>query len=401
MFSVSLDVTSTLILSIMLFIIGNIIKRKVSFFVKFCIPAPVISGLIFSILVLLLKVFKICNISMDTKLMPYFICGFFTIVGLGVSFDLVKKGGILLVKYWILCGILAYCQNFLALSLSKLLNFDPLLALMCGTISMEGGHGTATAFGATIENLGVQNAISVGITAATFGLILSGLLGGPIAKFLIVKYNLKSSNPYKSLNKKLNSDSFTKNYIFSTDFFLEQVLIVLFCISLGEFIANLLSSYTHIIIPAISGCMLVSIIFRNANDKINFFKIDMKILDFLGDVCLGIFLTMALMSIDLHKLSSLFGPILIIVLSQAIFISLFAIFIVFRFLGKNLDSAIMIAGLLGHGLGATPTALANMNSVEEIYGHSEKATLIVTVVAAFLLDLFTMPCIIFFINILS
>ncbi|MGL6104984.1 sodium/glutamate symporter [Romboutsia sp.] len=389
----------TFILSIVLFLIGNLIKHKINFFTKFCIPAPVISGLLFSILVLLLKVFKICTITMDTKLMPYFICGFFTIVGLGVSFNIFKKGGKLLIKYWLLCGILAYCQNLLALFLSKLLNFNPLLGLMCGTISMEGGHGSAAAFGATIENLGVSDAISVGITAATFGLILSGLLGGPLAKFLIVKYNLISNNTVKHSNH--NSISTLTSYSFTTSSFLEQILIVLLCIALGEFIANIFSLSTNIIIPAISGCMLISIIFRNVNDKVKIFKFNFKILDFLGDACLGIFLTMALMSIDLYKLSSLFGPILIIVLSQAVFITLFSIFICFRVLGKNLDSAIMISGLIGHGLGATPTALANMNSVGEIYGYSEKSVLVVTIVAAFLLDIFTMPCIIFFINILS
>lgn len=339
---------------------------------------------------------------MNTKLMPYFICAFFTIVGLGVSIDLIKKGGKLLIKYWLLCGVLAYCQNLLALLLSKVLNFEPLLGLMCGTISMEGGHGTAAAFGATIESLGINNAVSVGITAATFGLIISGLLGGPISKFLIVKYNLKSNNITSKLNT-INSNSTPSltSSKFTTSSFLEQILIILLCISLGKFIANIFSICTNIIIPAISGCMLVSTSFRNINDKIKFFKFDFDILDFLGDACLGIFLTMALMSIDLYKLSSLFGPILIIVLCQAIFITFYSIFICFNILGKNLTSAIMISGLIGHGLGATPTALANMNSVGEIYGHSEKAVLVVTIVAAFLLDIFTMPCIIFFINILS
>lgn len=393
---------STLILSIILFLIGTMIKNKIYFFNKFCIPAPVISGVLFSVVILILRLFKICSVTMDTRLMPYFICAFFTIVGLGVSVDLIKKGGKLLIKYWLLCGVLAYCQNLLALGLSRILNFHPLLALMCGTISMEGGHGTAAAFGATIENLGVNDAISVGITAATFGLIISGLLGGPIAKFLISRHNLKPNKITSKCNTNdLNSNKNTMNYKFSTDSFLEQILIVLLCISLGEIVAKLFSNYTNIIIPAISGCMVVSTFFRNINDRVKFFKFDFYVLDFLGDACLGIFLTMALMSIDLYKLSSLFGPILIIVLCQAIFITFYSIFICFNILGKDLNSAIMISGLIGHGLGATPTALANMNSVSNIYGHSEKAILVVTIVAAFLLDVFTMPCIIFFINILS
>lgn len=334
--------------------------------------------------------------------MPYLISTFFTIVGLGVSTSLIKKGGKLLIKYWLLCGVLAYCQNFLALFLAKVMDIPLLLGLMCGTISMEGGHGTAAAFGATIENLGIENAVSVGITAATFGLIISGLLGGPVACFLIEKYKLK---PRKINHTKKKTILGKKNnlvtYNFTLDTFLEQILVVLICVSLGQLISNIVYSKTNIIIPNLTGCMITSVLFRNINDKINFVKFDFNLLDFLSELALGIFLTMALMSIDLFKLSSLIGPILVIVFSQALFIVLFGVFVCFKVLGKNLDSAIIVSGLIGHGIGATPTAIANMNSVGDLYGHSEKAILVVTVVAAFLLDVFTMPCIIFFINILG
>ncbi|WP_286184264.1 sodium/glutamate symporter [Clostridium sp. CCUG 7971] len=187
MLSISLDFIQTLILSILLFLLGNIIKNKSKLLTKMCIPSPVIGGLLFCILSLILRIFKICEISMNTSLMNYLICFFFTIVGLSVSIALVKKGGRLLIKYWLLCGVLAFSQNLLTLILSKLTNINPLLGLMCGTISMEGGHGSAAAYGASIESLGVENACSVGIAAATFGLILAGVLGGPVAKYLIEK----------------------------------------------------------------------------------------------------------------------------------------------------------------------------------------------------------------------
>jgi ESS family glutamate:Na+ symporter len=342
---------------------------------------------------------------MNTSLMTYFICFFFTIVGLGISMSIVKRGGKQLFIYWVLCGVLAFGQNILAIVLAKVTNIHPLLGLMCGTISMEGGHGSAAAFGATIENLGINNASSVGIAAATFGLMFAGLLGGPVAKFLIEKNNLKyhksTSKSFKNTFTKslsVTSNSSLKIDAFS---FLEQVLIVLLCISCGEFIANMVYKSTDIIIPTITGCMLVSVIFRNINDKAKLLELDFNLLDLLSEISLGMFLTMALMSIDLFKLSSLFGPIVIIVISQAVFIILFAVFVVFRALGKDLDAAIIVSGLIGHGLGATPNALANMSSVSQIYGYSEKAFLIVPLVAAFLLDVFTMPCIIFFINILS
>ena len=405
MITIDLSITSTLILAISLFFLGTFIKKNIKIFDKFCIPSPVIGGLLFCILSLFLRLFNICTITMDTSLISYFICFFFTTIGLGISLSLIKKGGKELIIYWILCGVLAFCQNILAIILSKVTNIPPLLALMCGTISMVGGHGSAAAFGQTIENLGVANATSVGIAAATFGLIFAGLLGGPVAKFLIEKYNLQtkyssSKSLKKTYSKKLSITPSTHTKL-DVSSFLIQILIILICINLGELISNIVFKSTNIIIPSITGCMLVSVFFRNLNDKVKLLKLDFSVLDLLSEISLGMFLTMALMSIDLFKLSSLFGPIIIIVISQAIFIVLFSIFVVFRALGKNLDSAIMVSGIIGHCLGATPNALANMNSVSDIYGYSEKAFLVVPLVAAFLLDVFTMPSIIFFINMLS
>ena len=219
-----------------------------------------------------------------------------------------------------------------------------------------------------------------------------------ISKFLIDKYKLKPSLHYNNISISKDNNNIINLNIFS---FLEQLLTILLCISLGKLIANIVFNLTGIIIPTITGCMLVSVLFRNMNDKINIINLNFKIIDFLSDLSLGLFLTMALMSIDLFKLSSLFGPMLIIVICQAIFIILYSIFICFKVLGKNFDSAVMISGLIGHGLGATPTALANMTSITNKYGYSQKAFLVVPLVAAFLLDVFTMPCIVLFINILS
>lgn len=400
MISIYLNTIPTIILALLLYLLGKKIKSKSKFLTKICIPSPVIGGILFCFFNLILQVMNIAEISMNTNLMDYLISFFFTIVGLGVSIKLIKKGGNLLIKYWLLCGILAFCQNILTIVLAKFTNIHPLLALMCGTISMEGGHGFAAAYGKTIEGLGIEGACSVGIAAATFGLIFAGLLGGPVAKYLIHKHNLKSNRTtYHDYNIKSSKSNFSLNI--STTFFLEQVLVILLCISLGEFIANLVFKTTNIIIPTISGCVIAASVFRNINDRINIIKLDFKLLDFLSDISLGIFLTMALMSIDLFKLSSLFGPIVIIVLSQAIFIILFGVFIAFNVLGRNLDAAVIISGMIGHGLGATPNALANMSSVCQIYGYSSKAFLVVPLVSAFLLDVFTMPCIILFINFFS
>ena len=398
MISLNFSILGTLILSIFLYLFGNFLTNKIYILNKLCIPPPVVGGLLFSLLVFLLEYFNVVNVSMNTFLMPYFMSFFFTIVGLNVSFYLLKKGGKLLIIYWFLCATLGFCQNVIACILSKITSIEPLLALMCGSVSMEGGHGYSLAFGRTLESLGVNNACNVGLASATLGLIIGGLIGGPMAKYLIEKYNLKSTNnPVKNTEKaKSNTPVRTDDTIF-----FQQVLIVLLCMTSGTFLANLLNTYFHIVIPSIVGCIFVAVMFRNTVDKFKIITMDFELLNFLQELSLGLFLTMALMSIDFFTLSSLLGPIIFIVFCQVLFILLFSSTFCFRILGKNYDSAVMISGMLGHGLGATPNALANMTSVTNKYGYSANAYLVVPLVAAFLLDIFSIPCILCFINLLT
>ncbi|MCR1825127.1 sodium:glutamate symporter [Terrisporobacter sp. DSM 29186] len=400
MYNLDLNIVSTLILSIVLYLFGNFLTNKIYILNKLCIPSPVVGGLTFSLFVFILEYFKLVNVSMNTLLMPYFMSFFFTIVGLNVSFKLLKKGGKVLIIYWLLCALLGFCQNIITFISSKLLNINPLLALMCGNISMEGGHGYSLAFGRTLESLGVENACNVGFASATLGLIMGGIIGGPIAKILIEKYHLKSSNIHK-VNKSSLMKSNTSILDINDTLFFEQILIVLVSMSVGSVLANIINVYFHIVIPSIVGCIFVAVLFRNFNDKTKIMIMDFKLLDFLQNLSLGMFLTMALMSIDLFTLSSLFGPIVFIVICQVIFIIIFATTFAFKLLGKDYDAAVMISGMLGHGLGATPNALANMGSVTNKYGASANAYLVVPLVAAFLLDVFSIPCILFFINILT
>lgn len=400
MCNIDLNIVSTLILSIVLYLFGNFLTNKIYILNKLCIPSPVVGGLTFSLFIFILEYLKLIHISMNTFLMPYFMSFFFTIVGLNVSFKLLKKGGKVLIIYWLLCALLGFSQNIITFFSSKLLNINPLLALMCGSVSMEGGHGYSLAFGNTIESLGIENACNVGFASATLGLIMGGIIGGPVAKILIEKYHLKSSNVHK-FKKSSEIKSSTSILDINDTLFFEQILIVLVSMSIGSTLANIINVYFHIVVPSIVGCIFVAVLFRNFNDKTKLMIMDFKLLNFLQDLSLGMFLTMALMSIDFFSLSSLLGPIAFIVICQVIFIVIFATTLAFRALGKDYDAAVMISGMLGHGLGATPNALANMGSITNKYGYSPNAYLVVPLVAAFLLDVFSIPCILFFINILT
>lgn len=405
MINLDLNIVSTLILAIVLCLFGNFIKNKFSIFNKVCIPTPVIGGLFFSLLIFILRKFGVLEITMDTSLMPYFLSIFFISVGFCINIFSAKGGGKLLFLYWLLCAFLGLFQNLIAVFSSKLLHIKPLLGFMCGSVSMEGGHGYALAFGKTIESIGIENACAIGIAAATLGLITGGLLGGPVGRFLIYKYDLKplkgGSRLFKN-NKNQNTIKTNKpKFQFTPIVFLENILILLLIMNISFFVSNIINLKTNIIIPNIVIGMLLSVIINNFNIKKQVFEFYEDLFEFIQNISLDIFLTMALMSIDLYALSSLLGPILIIVFFQVLFVLIYGVFICFRVLGKDYDAAIMISGLIGHTLGATPNALANMSTLTSKYGKSETAFLIVPMVGAFLLDAFSMPCILFFINFLK
>ncbi|MCH7322161.1 sodium/glutamate symporter [Solibacillus sp. MA9] len=387
-----LNQITTLCLAVTLFLIGSFLIKRVGFLNRFCIPAPVVGGLLFAILATTLKGFDIVEITLDTSLQSIFMITFFTTIGLGASFKLVKLGGKLLIIYWIACGFLALMQNVIGVSLAKVMDIHPLIGVMAGAVSMEGGHGAAAAYGETIEGLGVASAVSIGMAAATCGLVAGALVGGPVVQYLIRKFDLKpTSEETEEYVEKAQHPITEKSFMI-------QVFLITFSMAAGTYVGELFSTLTGFVLPGYVGAMFVAVIVRNLIDRINPELINMKEINLIGDISLGIFLSMALMSIKLWEIADLALPLFIIILAQVIFIVLFAVFVLFRLLGKNYDAAIMVSGFLGHGLGATPNAMANMSAVVSKFGPSRKAFLIVPIVGAFLIDVFGMPIIITTIN---
>ncbi|MEK4254679.1 sodium/glutamate symporter [Ureibacillus sp. FSL K6-2830] len=386
------DQITTIFLAVLFLTIGTFIIKKVGIFQRFCIPAPVVGGLLFALIVTISKSAGF-EITLDTSLQSLFMITFFTTVGLGASFKLVKLGGKLLIIYWLACGFLALMQNVIGVGLASLLGIEPLIGMMAGAVSMEGGHGAAAAFGQTLEELGFEGAMTVGAAAATLGLVAGGLVGGPAAKHLISKYDLKPSKEEMEVSS-LDTD----HEQVTTQTFFTQVLIITFCMAVGSYIGKWFSELTDFVLPGYVGAMFVAVIVRNILDKIKPGAINMKTVSIIGDITLGIFLSMALMSIKLWEITDLALPLLIIVLVQVLFIVLLAMFVLFRLLGKNYDAAVMISGFLGHGLGATPNAMANMHAIVGRFGPSQKAFLVVPIVGAFLIDVFGIPIIITTIN---
>ncbi|WP_285395894.1 sodium/glutamate symporter [Lysinibacillus sp. fls2-241-R2A-57] len=384
---------TTIFLAVALFALGSWLINKISFLKRFCIPAPVVGGLLFAALATILKTTGILEISLDTSLQSLFMITFFTTIGLGASFKLVKLGGKLLIIYWLACGFLALMQNVIGVSLASLMGIHPLIGMMAGAVSMEGGHGAAAAFGQTLEDLGISSAMTIGAAAATCGLVAGGLIGGPIVKYLVGKYNL---TPDEQEAEEVDFEN--KHEQITSDSFFTQVLLITFCMAVGTYVGTLFSEATGFVLPSYVGAMFVAVLVRNIMDKVKPEAINMKSISLIGDVTLGIFLSMALMSIKLWEIADLALPLFIIVFAQVFFIVLFSIFVLFKLLGKNYDAAVMVAGFAGHGLGATPNAMANMSAVVHRFGPSKKAFLVVPIVGAFLIDVFGIPIIITTIN---
>lgn len=390
---IEINQITTVFLAVALFALGGWLINKIGFLKRFCIPAPVVGGLLFAALATILKTTGVLEISLDTSLQSLFMITFFTTIGLGASFKLVKLGGKLLIIYWLACGFLALMQNVIGVSLASLMGIHPLIGMMAGAVSMEGGHGAAAAFGQTLEDLGISSAMTIGAAAATCGLVAGGLIGGPIVKYLVGKYNL---TPNEQETKEIDFEN--KNEQITSDSFFTQVLIITFCMAVGTYVGTLFSEATGFVLPGYVGAMFVAVLVRNIMDKIKPEAINMKSISLIGDVTLGVFLSMALMSVKLWEIANLALPLFIIVFVQVFFIVLFSIFVLFKLLGKNYDAAVMVAGFAGHGLGATPNAMANMSAVVQRFGPSQKAFLVVPIVGAFLIDVFGIPIIITTIN---
>lgn len=285
----------------------------------------------------------------------------------------------------------------IGIGVGKLVGLEAPYALLSSAISMVGGHGAAAAYGSTFADMGYTAAPLVGAAAATFGLISAVMVGGPVGRRLIVKYNLKpdASENFESDINTVNAAKATK--LSSMDV-IKNVTALLVCMALGTMVSGWIGKCIGMSFPTYVGAMFVAVIVRNLNEKFNFYNFDFALVDGIGDVMLSLYLSIALMTLKLWELAGLIGGVLVVLICQVVFMVLVSYFVVFRLLGKNYDAAVMCAGLCGHGLGATPSAIVNMTAVNERYGMSRRAMMIVPIVGAFLVDIIYQPQTIWFIK---
>ena len=401
MFNIKMDMIQTVGLAVIILILGRFLRKKVKFFETYCIPSPVVGGFLFAIINLILRKTNLVIFEFDNTLQSFFMTLFFTSIGFNASWRLLKVGGKKVVMFLIMAVTLVILQNIVAVGVGYLTGVDPLIALLTGSTAMTGGHGTAAAMAPIVEELGHTGAKSVAIAAATFGLIAGSSLGGPLANRLIKGKKLEVVAE-KVDNEKMRNDEF----LFNNDVrkldgenFAKAFFLILLSMFIGSYVSTFLNQFLNF--PNYIGPMIVAAVLRNISDNTTKFDLHYEEVHILEDVSLNLFLGMAMISLRLWELSSVAGQLAVLLLAQALLAWVFIYFVTFRFMGRNYDAAVLSAGHVGFGLGATPNGIANMQSVCDKYKHSHIAFFVMPIVGALFIDFFNVAIISGFFSFLS
>lgn len=393
---IQIDMYQTLALSVVVLMLGQFLKQKINFLEKFCIPSPVVGGLIFSVLTCILYSTGVVEFTFDDTLREVCMVFFFTSVGFQANLKVLKSGGKALAIFLGLVIALIFMQNLLAVGVSHLIGLDSLVGLCTGSIPMVGGHGTAGAFGPVLEDFNVQGATTICTAAATFGLVAGSLIGGPIGKRLIEKKHLLDTIVTEDDSLLVEEE---KKHERHSNMYAAAVFQLILAVGLGTIISELLTK-TGLTFPIYIGAMIVAAIIRNVGEYSGKFDIYMGEINNLGGICLSLFLGIAMITLKLWQLAELALPLMILLGAQLLLIVLYTYFVVFRVMGKDYDAAVLAAGTCGFGMGATPNAMANMQVLCDRYAPSVKAYLLVPLIGSLFADFINSLVITLFINIL-
>ena len=422
MTTIELDMIQTAAIGALALIVGMVLTRKVAFLQKFCVPSPVSGGIIFSLLTLVLYGWFDVEVSFDGTLKDVFMLAFFTSVGFQSDLKVLKQGGRLLMIMLVLLAVMITLQDLMPQGVARLMGVDPLIGIAAGSVSMTGGHGTAAGFARVLEGLGLQGAGTIGMSAATFGLIAGSMIGGPLAESIIrTKLTHEQMQPkdeeidpaMAGIESDEASPTGRAKRISTNEQEFQQYAKASYCIILvmgGGTILSWLLAKTGITFPTYFGALILAAIVRNTIGFVSYKDdgkwenaeklLDMERIVSVGNICLSLFLGMAMISLKLWELQSLALPLIVILVSQVLMMALFAYFVAFPLLGRDYDAAVLCAGICGFGLGATPNAMANMSAVCYKYRYTVKPFLIVPIIGAMFADLINTGIITFFLNIL-
>jgi glutamate:Na+ symporter, ESS family len=380
------SVPATLAIAALVLVIGRRLIEHIAFLRKYSIPEPVVGGLVAALLITLLHVGGV-RVRFDTSLQPGLMLAFFATIGLGADARMLARGGVALLLFTACVVGMLVMQNVIGVGAAYAMGLDPLIGLIAGSVTMAGGHGTGAAWGQEFaDTFGLTAAPGIALATATFGLVMGGLIGGPVAQRLIERLKARGAPLGKSQTEALAHDAAESSDTFTPQRLTVTIMLIAACVALGATISRLTENPTFTL-PAFVWTLFAGAVLRNGLALFKLHEIDGEALSFAGTVSLSLFLAMALMSLRLWELAALALPMFAILALQAIGVVLFTTFITFRVMGSNYEAAALVAGQCGFGLGATPTAIANMQAVTERYGYAPQAFIIVPVVGAFLIDI--------------
>lgn len=403
---IQLDMAQTVALAAVFLVIGKLIKNRVPVLSRYFIPSPIIGGLVFALIALYGHQTQSFSIELYDNMRAFLLMAFFTTIGFSASFEMLKKGGVGVALFLVAAVLLLTLQNIIGAGLAYVMGASPLLGLAAGSISLTGGHGTSAAFGPLLESYGVTGALPAAIAAATWGLVAGCVIGGPVGSRLMRKHGLKGprqraavSMPAPTMGVSATQENTTPQKEPLFDLSMYSVLLLAVCMGLGSMLIEWLQT-KGVTLPAYLGSMLIAVVVRNIIDWRGF-RFPQAQLDAIGSVSLGFFLVMALMSMKLWELADVAGPLLVILVVQTAVMFLFATYVTFRIMGKDYDAAVMAAGHCGFGMGATPNAMANMQSFTEVNGPSPKAFFVIPLVGSLFIDFVNAIIITAFVGVLS
>ena len=394
--TIAVDPYYTLIVATLVLLVGRLMVDRIKFLQDFNIPEPVAGGLLAAVIIYILHVSTGVSFAFDKGLQDSFMLIFFSSIGLSADFSRLKAGGIGLVLFLLVVSAFIVVQNVVGVGLAGALGLDPIIGLVTGSITLTGGHGTAGAWGKVLEEQHhIVGATDLGMASATFGLVLGGLIGGPVARKLVNKMGMKPSakaaQPHDTADTAIDDvfEHAHQRRLITANAAVETMALFAACLAFSALmttpeVKSFLPSWFTL--PQFVWALLFGVLLRNfltSAFKVNMFD---RAIDVFGNASLSIFLGIALLNLKLWQLLDLALPMLIILAVQTAIMALYAYFATYRFMGKDYDAAVLAAGHCGFGLGATPTAVANMQSVTERFGPSHKAFLIVPMVGAFFID---------------
>lgn len=391
-----LNPTFSLMLAVVVLYTGRLLNSKIAFLNKYNIPEPVAGGLVGAIIFYIIHQYFGYSISVNKLMQDTFMLMFFASIGLSANFAKLKEGGKPLLIFLIAIAFFVVIQNGVGMAIAKLLGLDPLMGVVAGSIALIGGLGTAGAWGPIFETTyAVEGALPMGIASATFGMVIGGLMGGPLARHLIKKHQLASPMTSEKQQDDSNQPLSEQEYIFEQPHKVRLITADNAITTLGLFafalaFANIMKEVTTdtaFELPTFVWALGGGILIRNVLESVFKQTIFDRAIDVFGNTALALFLAMALVSLKLWQLADLALPMILLLLAQTVAMWLFAVYICFRIMGSNYDSAVLGSGLCGFGMGGTANAIANMQAITNMYGPSHKAFLIVPLVGAFFIDL--------------